>query len=98
MKKVVTLILAVLLIGSISTACGSTGSSKTKEPTFIELISYAETALEDITKKDVSVSVKEEDWEITNVNLRYVLKSTVDIGGVPSDVIIKYEFEDKTYQ
>jgi hypothetical protein len=69
-----------------------------EEPDFIALISYAETAIEDITNEDVTVSVRESDWDIDKTLLRYVMKSSsVKIADQAHDVIIKLEF-DRTYE
>jgi hypothetical protein len=67
------------------------------EPKFLELISYAETAIEGITGQSVSPSVREDDWSITKTNLRYVMRSDMKIGGISRDVIVKIEFSDTNY-
>ena len=102
MKKLIAVLLTVFLCLGLM-ACGSKQSQSgegTKEegPSFIELISYAETALEGIIGSEVSVSTKKDDWDIAKTNLRYVLSSpVVEIAGNPKDLIIKIEFEDDTY-
>ena len=46
----------------------------------------------------VDVSTRETDWNISEVGLRYVLESVVDIDGAPTDVIVKIEFDDDKYE
>lgn len=104
MKRTVIILLCFLLCLSL-VACGTDQTSGNDQkadfeegPDFIALISYAETALENITGSNVSVSTRKDDWNITKTNLRYVLSSqNVKIDGNTRDVIIKIEFEDDSY-
>ncbi len=69
-------------------------------PDRIALITYVETALEDILKQKVEVITWEfgaDDWDITRTLNRYVLKGRGQIGDAPYDIIIKLEF-DETYE
>lgn len=67
-------------------------------PGFIELVTYFEVGLEDITGKNVKISVREDDWEIGKANLNYILKTNCEIGDKKGhDVIMKINF-DETYE
>lgn len=83
---------------AINRSMGKTKSATANKPDFIELISYAETILEDATEMPVDVSTREPDWDISEVGLRYVLESVVDIDGTPTNVIVKIEFDDDKYE
>lgn len=101
MRKVIN-ILCILIIVIMLAGCGKNQEkqeSKNNEPNLIELVSYAETALESITKSKVSVSVKEDDWNISKTGLRYVMSSElVEFDGVNKSVVLKLEFEDDKYE
>lgn len=69
------------------------------EPSFLELVSYAETAIEKISGRKASISVREEDWKISKTNLRYVMQSQeVKVDGIKCEIIIKLEFEDSKFE
>lgn len=97
MKKII-LILFITMSCFLISCSSSSVDQENKEPDFIELISYVETVLEDITGFKVTVSTKKDDWSIKQTGLRYVLSSpNVKFNEVVKDVIIKLEFEDETY-
>lgn len=83
---------------AINRSMGKTKTATANKPDFIELISYAETVLEDATEMPVDVSTRETDWDVSEAGLRYVLESVVDIDGTPTDVIVKIEFDDDKYE
>jgi len=104
MKRYISLVATIILVLClVLTSCGSPKYESTElsidkdGPGFIELISYTETALEDITGEDVSVMPDEKAWDISKTDLSYVLSTDVKIGGISKEIIIKIKFDDNTY-
>ena len=72
-------------------------------PDRIALITYAETAMEDILKQDVSflyIGNGADTFDISKTNLRYIIKGKCKVDDAPYEVIVKLEFDEayETYE
>lgn len=104
MKKILLLALMLLFVIGCSPSNTEQKNTETPDPLAggpnkLELVIYAQTAMENFLKVKIEpVYTIDDNYEVTKTLLRYVIIGPYKIDGVKRDVIVKLEFEDDKYE
>ena len=99
-KIINVLLLSILLVGILTSLCGcfsGSSSKSSKEPSDIELMSYAQTVLSD-NLNNPSYSSNKRDYTFVKNGLRYKIEGYVTVNSRKEKFYLIIEFVNDKYQ